>query len=122
MQSVPNSVAKGPHGGYYVGELTGFPFPTGGARVYLVNPGQAPQILADAFTNIIDLALARAGSVYVLQITKDGLLAAEQGDMACGPNQLGSSVDEWMSLKRIRQFNREAPPVSCSPRLLILPS
>ena len=34
MQSVPTSIVKGPDGAYYVGELTGFPFQVGAARVW----------------------------------------------------------------------------------------
>src|SRR5436309_4364555 len=38
-QSVPTSVAIGLDGAYYVGELTGFPFPTGISRVWRIEPG-----------------------------------------------------------------------------------
>ena len=40
--AVPTSVARGPDGAFYVGQLTGFPFPVGGANVYRIVPGQAP--------------------------------------------------------------------------------
>jgi hypothetical protein len=78
MQSVPTTVARGKHGEYYVGELTGFPFAPGAARIYLVNdtPNAKPQVFAEGFTNIIDLAVGKDGSLYVLEIAKDGLLAA----------------------------------------------
>ncbi|MFD2397596.1 ScyD/ScyE family protein [Prauserella oleivorans] len=46
MQSVPTSVVRGPDGALYVGELTGFPFPRGAARVYRVEPGERPQVYA----------------------------------------------------------------------------
>ena len=36
MDTVPTSVVLGPDGAYYVGQLTGFPFPVGGANVYRV--------------------------------------------------------------------------------------
>lgn len=75
MQAVPNAITRGPDGAYYVGELTGFPFPVGGARVYHVVPGQAPTVYAEGFTNIIDLAFGPDGSLYVLEIVKDGLLS-----------------------------------------------
>lgn len=80
MQAVPNSVVVGPDGAYYVGQLTGFPFPVGGARVYRVVPGKAPEVFAEGFTNIIDLDWGPDGSLYVLEITKNGLL------QAFGPN------------------------------------
>lgn len=77
MQPVPNTVAIGPDAAYYVGELTGFPFPVGGARVYRVVPGQPPTIYAQGFTNIIDMVFDSAGNLYVLEIAEKGLLQAE---------------------------------------------
>jgi hypothetical protein len=83
MQSVPTTVALGPDGAYYVGELTGFPFPAGEARIYRVVPGSAPEVFADGFTAIIDIAFAPDGSLYVLEIAANGLLEAElNGDFA----------------------------------------
>jgi sugar lactone lactonase YvrE len=76
MQAVPTSVVRGPKGNYYVGQLTGFPFPQGGARVYRVNPrtGKA-HIFAKGFTNVMDLAFGPRGRLYVLEIDANGLLA-----------------------------------------------
>lgn len=82
MQSVPTSIARGPDGAYYVGELTGFPFPTGAAQIYRVVPGQAPTVYAKGLTNVIALAFGRDGGLYALQISKGGLLAAEKDGMA----------------------------------------
>ena len=82
--SVPTSVAKGPDGAYYVGELTGFPFEKGSARVWRVVPGQEPTIYARGFTNIIDVAFDASGNLLVLEMTKDGLLAAESGGSPVG--------------------------------------
>jgi hypothetical protein len=76
-ESVPTSVVIGPDGAYYVGELTGFPFPVGSARVWRVVPGQEPTVYASGFTNIIDLAFGRDGSLYVLEITTNGLLTGD---------------------------------------------
>lgn len=45
--------------------MTGFPFPIGGARVYRVEEGEDPEIYADGFTNIIDIAFGKDGSLYV---------------------------------------------------------
>lgn len=76
MQSVPTSVAVGPDGFYYVGQLTGFPFPVGGANVYRVPPGGGtPEVYATGFSSIIDLTFGPDGSLYVLQIANN-LLAA----------------------------------------------
>jgi hypothetical protein len=43
MQAVPTSVVKGPDGAFYVGQLTGFPFPVGAANVWRVVPGHKPR-------------------------------------------------------------------------------
>ena len=73
FQAVPTSVAQGPDGQLYVGQLTGFPFPLGQANVYRVpSNGGTPEIYASGFTKIIDLAFASDGSLYVLQISSTG--------------------------------------------------
>lgn len=74
MQTVPTTVAQGPDGSLFVGELTGFPFPVGGARVYRVPlTGGTPIVVADGFTNIIDIAITETGVGYVLEHDIDGL-------------------------------------------------
>ncbi len=74
MQAVPNSVVRGPDGAWYVGQLTGFPFPVGAASVWRVVPGQAPTVYASGFTNIIDLAFDSRGRLLVLEIATRSLL------------------------------------------------
>ena len=49
-QAVPDSVAVGPDGALYVGELGGFPFNVGTSDVYRVVPGHAPTVYASGFT------------------------------------------------------------------------
>ncbi|MEO7274878.1 MAG: ScyD/ScyE family protein [Vicinamibacterales bacterium] len=73
MQAVPTTVVAGPGNTFYVGQLTGFPFPPGGANVYKVSPGGVVEVFASGFTNIIDIALAKDGSLYVLEIAANGL-------------------------------------------------
>jgi sugar lactone lactonase YvrE len=78
--SVPTSVAIGPDGAYYVGELSGTPFAAGAANIYRVEPGQAPQLFlaGDAclkgFTTIIDIAFDSDGNLYVLEYTTGTLI------------------------------------------------
>ena len=84
MQAVPTSVVKGPDGAYYVGQLTGFPFPPGGANVFRVVPGHAPEVFAGGFTNIIDIAFDKRGRLYVLEIATDGLLNTPEGELPTG--------------------------------------
>lgn len=77
MDAVPTSVTLGPNGNYYVGQLTGFPFPIGGANVYRVPAqGGTPEVFASGFTAIIDVDFGPDGSLYVLEIAKNGLLDA----------------------------------------------
>lgn len=69
MQAVPTAVKQGPDGAIYVGQLTGFPFPVGGANVYRVHPhGGTPEVFASGFTNIAGLAFDVLGRLYVLEI------------------------------------------------------
>jgi len=76
MQAVPTSVVEGPDHQYYVSQLTGFPFPPGGANVDRVNPRTgAVTVFASGFTNIMDLAFGKNGTLYVLEIDHDGLLS-----------------------------------------------
>jgi hypothetical protein len=75
MQAVPTSVVLGPDRQYYVSQLTGFPFPVGGANVYRVDPRTGVvSVFASGFTNIMDLAFGRDGTLYVLEIDHDSLL------------------------------------------------
>jgi hypothetical protein len=82
MQAVPTGVVEGPDGAWYVGQLTGFPFVPGAAKVWRVVPGEDPTVVAEGFTNIIDLAFDADGNLFVLQITAAGLLALNPEDPA----------------------------------------
>ena len=80
MDTVPTSVAQGPDGSFYVGQLTGFPFPVDDANVYRVPAEGGPaEVAAGGFTAIIDVAFGADGSMYVLELAKNGLLAAFEG-------------------------------------------
>ena len=82
MDAVPTSVAKGPDGAYYVGQLTGFPFPVDGASVWRVMPGEDPEVFAGGFTNIGEVAFDGEGDLYVLEIVAGGLLNADPSNPA----------------------------------------
>lgn len=76
-QAVPTTIAVGPDGAYYVGQLTGFPFPPGAANVYRFDPMTSAVTEAyTGFTNIIDLTFDDDGTMYVLQISSNGLASA----------------------------------------------
>ena len=79
MQPVPTSVTRGPDGAYYVGQLTGFPFPAGRARVFRVVPGEDPEVYARGFTHISDLEFGDDGKLYVLQLATRSLLDPDPG-------------------------------------------
>ncbi len=73
VQSVPSSVAVGPDGALYVGELTGVPFKPGTARIWRIVPGKKPSLYASGFTTIADLAFA-GKNLLVLEFAAKGLL------------------------------------------------
>lgn len=98
MQSVPTTVVQGPkdddkddRGVLYIGELTGFPFPVGGARIYRVVPGHEPEVFAEGFTGIIDMAFSpRDGLLYVLEFQTNGLLSNDLTGALIRVNRDGS--------------------------------
>ena len=79
VQAVPTAVTRGPDHALYVSQLTGFPFPVGAANIYRVEPGPEPdldpEVYLSGFTNVTDLAFGPDGSLYVVQIATEGLLA-----------------------------------------------
>ena len=91
-ESVPTSVAIGPDGWAYVGELKGFPFRPGTSHVWRVNPYdedawcslRTPEsdctVYAEGFTAIHDLAFnTHNGFLYVYELAAGGVLAYEEG-------------------------------------------
>ena len=74
-ESVPTGLARGPDGAFYVGELTGFPFPAGAARVHRVEEDGSQSVFASGFTMVVDIAFSPTGELYVLEYDSNGLLA-----------------------------------------------
>lgn len=96
-ESVPTSVAVGPDGAYYVGELKGFPGPIGESRIWRVDPhargakcGESPlcTVVLDGFTSVVDLVFKRR-TLYVAQLDDASFFALEIGE---GAGALGGSV------------------------------
>jgi hypothetical protein len=85
-QAVPTSVAIGPDGYYYVGELKGFPGPTGESNIWRVSPRASGAVCGESkkcvkvfdggFTSIIDLTF-RKGKLYVAEMDEASWAAVE---------------------------------------------
>ncbi len=90
--SVPTSVAKGPDGAYYVGELTGAPFTAGAANVWRVSPGQPPEVFQAGFSFIIDITFGADGSLYVLEFATEPSLSGPGDLWRVSPNGARSLV------------------------------
>jgi hypothetical protein len=85
-QAVATSIAIGPDGAYYMGELKGFPAPTGESRIWRIEPGAnhatcgsspACRVVADGFTSIVDLAFGSDGTLYVVELDEASWFAVE---------------------------------------------
>jgi hypothetical protein len=85
-EAVATSVAVGPDGAYYVGELKGFPAPTGASRIWRITPharhaqcGASPDctVIADGFTSIVDLSFGRDGTLHVVELDEASWFALE---------------------------------------------
>lgn len=72
IQSVPTSVAVGPDGAYYVGELGGDGAPAGAARVLRVEPGKRPTVYAKGFNTITGVDFDAEGNLFVGQLLRGG--------------------------------------------------
>lgn len=93
-QAVPTSVAVGPDGNYWVGELKGFPAPLGESRIWRVAPGASwadcgasPDCVAvfdGGFTSIIDLAFGPDGKLYVVELDELSWFAIEALGVVAG--------------------------------------
>jgi hypothetical protein len=104
-QAVATSVAIGPDGAYYVGELKGFPAPTGASRVWRIEPGTrhaecgvspACRVVADGFTSIIDIQFGPDGRFYVVELDESSWLAPEVGQASGGTiNACKPAIEGW---------------------------
>jgi len=65
--AVPTSIAVGPDGAWYIGQLTGVPAPFGAASISRLVPGHDPVPFLTGFKAIIDIAFDHEGNLYVVQ-------------------------------------------------------
>lgn len=105
-QPVSTSVAIGPDREYYVGELKGFPAPTGRSRIWRIEPGtrhadcatsSACTVVATGFTSIVDLTFGRDGTLYVVELDEASWAAVEFGVGSLGGtvNACDISTTPW---------------------------
>jgi hypothetical protein len=103
-QAVATSVVVGPDGAYYVGELKGFPGPTGESRIWRIEAGTrhatcgsspACTVVADGFTSIVDLNIGPDGTIYVTEIDEASFLAVEVGVGALGGTVNACDSTTW---------------------------
>lgn len=85
-EAVPTSVAVGPDGWYYVGDLKGFPAPTDESSIWKVSPDAGGEMCPNAhcvkvfdggFTSIIDLAFGSDGNLYVAELDEASWASVE---------------------------------------------
>ncbi len=85
-QPSPTSVAIGPDGYYYVGELKGFPAPANESSIWRVSPRPGSvtcpsvdcvEVFAGGFTSIIDLEFGADGNLYVAELDEASWAAVE---------------------------------------------
>jgi hypothetical protein len=68
-QPVPTSIAEGPDGKLYVGQLTGFPFWRGSASVLRMNSdGSNVETAVSGLTAVVDVTFDAGGAMYILEI------------------------------------------------------
>jgi hypothetical protein len=91
-EAVATSVAVGPDGFYYVGELRGFPATPGRSQIWRIAPDSVNAVCdpaapstgacrryADGFTSIVDLDFGPDGSLYVVELVRQSWFQWEQG-------------------------------------------
>jgi hypothetical protein len=115
-EAVVTSVAVGPDGEVYLGELRGFPGTPGTSQIWRVEPGATGAVCkpnkpnkgactleADGLTSIVALDTGRGGALYVAELSKMGWLAAEF-------DVPGAEVGAIIRLGHDRNVRRELSP------------
>jgi glucose/arabinose dehydrogenase len=79
--SVPTSLAEGPDGAIYIGELSGEEAGPAHARIWRMVPGQKPQVWATGFNSILGLAFGPDGSLYACEFSRNFATNDPHGDV-----------------------------------------
>jgi len=94
-EAVPTTVAIGPDGAWYVGELKGFPFRPGSSNIWRIEPWARGATCDDdasdgcsrwatGFTAIVGMEFAPDGSLYVGEMVTTGLFSFFAGGQTTG--------------------------------------
>lgn len=70
LQAVPTALEIDAEGNVYVGFLTGFPFPSGGAWVEVLDPTGASIRRYDGLTMVVDVERGSDGSLYAVEFSQ----------------------------------------------------
>lgn len=90
-EAVATSVAVGPDGAIYAGELKGFPAPVEESRVWRIEPharnadcARSPlcSVAYDGLTSVVDLAFSDDGTLHVAELSEKSWFAFELGFFA----------------------------------------
>jgi len=110
---VATTVAIGPDGAYYVGELTGFPATPGTSRIWRIEPGtrhakcgisSACSIVGTGFTSIIDINFGPDGMAYVVELDEASWLGLEIGFGVGGTLNACETEGTWSCSVRAAQL------------------
>ncbi|WP_022890711.1 ScyD/ScyE family protein [Agromyces italicus] len=79
-QAVPTDVAVGPDGAFYVSQLTGFPFPTGGSTIWRVTVDGQVSAFATGLTMVTSLAW-KGDALYAVQLDDGNFFDGHVGSL-----------------------------------------
>ncbi|WP_173922484.1 ScyD/ScyE family protein [Agromyces sp. Marseille-P2726] len=79
-QAVPTDVVVGPDGAFYVSQLTGFPFPTGGSTIWRVTTDGQVSAYATGLTMVTSLAW-KGGTLYAVQLDDGNFFDGHVGSL-----------------------------------------
>ena len=79
-QAVPTDVVVGPDGAYYVSQLAGFPFPTGGSTIWRVTADGEVSAYATGLTMVTSLAW-RDDTLYAVQLDDGNFFDGHVGSL-----------------------------------------
>lgn len=103
VQPVPTSVAIGPDGDYFVGELTGAPAIPGWSRIWriqsgaknVVCPSSQCTMFADGLTSVIDLTFGPDGMLYALEYDVEGWAVASEKAFDPDEDLVGGTLNRF---------------------------